>query len=538
MIYCINVNSGQYKWATAAYITGSDYYEPKLAGQPEMARWRYGPGKTRGPVEIDRGSFKVLNADGAYDTLQSGGLEGKSGYCFTVLDDGTQVGLFAFICEVPVVDLEYVTISVKEWLAVFDKPMLTATYAGTGGLEGGSTNVGGSLKPLLMGETFNVEPILVNPAKLIYEFDALGGSASGVAGVSAGGPYDRRVTITSDGTYASEADLLDDALAPAAGKYKSYFPSGVGRTCIRLGSSPLGIVTANLTHTADATNGSGIRYLIARILARMSPAMTEDTWAILREINGSCGGAGCTMDLRSSVFLKDPITFLEALNLLCAGIGLSIFFRATVGLPTSGTGPMFRRQRYHSDETKSLSIGEAQIARGAVRLVRPNDPEQGAAIKKVWLGFRRNYRIMSKTDVPSSDSEAATVTPEYLYVTADTFSNSNKTTDLYIDTQLVNDGNVAITLAKYWAGEVVSSSVGVYSNPPQLIACEIADSQFIEFLHEVGTGANSARGVVFSSGITVTITHPRFGLSAGVVCTILGYRYTGRRTVELTLWKV
>jgi hypothetical protein len=50
--------------------------------------------------------------------------------------------------------------------------------------------------------------------------------------------------------YASESDLLDDSLAPIPGSVKAYSPSGL----VRLGSTPAGLITADVTQGATASD--------------------------------------------------------------------------------------------------------------------------------------------------------------------------------------------------------------------------------------------------------------------------------------------
>ncbi|KKL24278.1 hypothetical protein LCGC14_2416890, partial [marine sediment metagenome] len=96
----------------------------------------------------------------------------------------------------------------------------------------------GKPKPVLYGVVQNIAPPLVNTSKLIYQVaDATLNSVDAV--------YDRGVALTDGGSYASEADLLNDGLEPDPGEFKYYLVGGY----FRIGSSPAGVITADATET-------------------------------------------------------------------------------------------------------------------------------------------------------------------------------------------------------------------------------------------------------------------------------------------------
>ena len=77
------------------------------------------------------------------------------------------------------------------------------------------------------------------------EINAVAAGSADVVAVGAGGKI-----ASADGpsTYASQADLLDDDLAPSPGTYKAYLAGG----CIRLARPPEGVVTGDVTQGATA----------------------------------------------------------------------------------------------------------------------------------------------------------------------------------------------------------------------------------------------------------------------------------------------
>lgn len=69
-------------------------------------------------------------------------------------------------------------------------------------------------------------------------------------GDAGGGPDSVIYTMAAFSTYASEADLLDDDLQPDPGTFKAYLAGGY----IRLGSTPAGAVTSDITQGASGAD--------------------------------------------------------------------------------------------------------------------------------------------------------------------------------------------------------------------------------------------------------------------------------------------
>jgi len=117
--------------------------------------------------------------------------------------------------------------------AIVDVPLLTRTYAGTGGAEG-DPELRGNFKPAGWGNPINVPPVLINAALFIYQVDAYG-------------------------SLLAIADVFEDlaAFGPSQGDYATYdalskatLGGGQWATCIalglfRLGAAPTGTITCD-----------------------------------------------------------------------------------------------------------------------------------------------------------------------------------------------------------------------------------------------------------------------------------------------------
>ena len=121
--------------------------------------------------------------------------------------------------------LSVATVVIRDDMDRLNKPVLTRTFLGTGGLEGDST-LAGKRAPRAFGDNLPLPCTLVDAAKRIYHVcDGI----SAVPGVA--GAFDGGVALTMGAVYASTADL--EATAPTAGQARFY---GGGPCYVRLGS--------------------------------------------------------------------------------------------------------------------------------------------------------------------------------------------------------------------------------------------------------------------------------------------------------------
>ena len=125
-------------------------------------------------------------------------------------------------------------------------------YDGTGGI-GGTTELSGKPRPLTFGICRNVSPVLIDPTNLIYQFHAR--TASDVDAV-----YDRRAALIDDGDVANYAALT--AAVISTGHFKTCLALGL----FRLGSTPSGVVTADVKGDAEGGYINTTGAIIARLI--------------------------------------------------------------------------------------------------------------------------------------------------------------------------------------------------------------------------------------------------------------------------------
>lgn len=189
-----------------------------------------------GAVRSGWGEFVLANADGKWlgAVDHEGTQYGWDGQAFALWageEDGdfpadfTQVG--AGSIRSVKLGLQTASVVIRDDMDRLNKPILTRTFLGTGGLEGDST-LAGKRAPRAFGDPLPVPCTLVDAGKLIYHV------CDGVAATPASAvALDGGVTLSMGSVYATTADL--QATAPTAGQARFY---GAGPCYVRLGSAP------------------------------------------------------------------------------------------------------------------------------------------------------------------------------------------------------------------------------------------------------------------------------------------------------------
>jgi hypothetical protein len=194
-------------------------------------------------VTLELGSFDLANVDGELDSVVAGySVDGRR---VRVLLGLTSYRYGDFIPVFTGRMLQWsnsgtdVTVTVRDEGYRLDKPMQTDIYGGTGGYDGGA-DVSGKPRPLTFGKALNVSPVLIEAATLTYQFHSR--TAQAVDAV-----YDRGAALTADLDYATYTLLA--AATISTGHYATCLAKGL----IRLGSTPSGLVTADVRGDATST---------------------------------------------------------------------------------------------------------------------------------------------------------------------------------------------------------------------------------------------------------------------------------------------
>lgn len=210
------------------------------------------------------GEIRLANADGGMDEALDLSWDGRSlrllrGAPGDPVAEFEEVALLT--CAGLSWDLETVSIRLRDLGELFQLPIASSYYAGTGGAEGGD-DLKGQPKPQMYGTCFNVAPVLIDAANLVYQFHDR--AAQSVSEVRDGGS-----ALTLDGDSADYAALIAASIS-----------TGHCRTCLALGLIRLGGVS-EFTITLDAegdASGDGYVETTAQIVARIAQARGGFYW--------------------------------------------------------------------------------------------------------------------------------------------------------------------------------------------------------------------------------------------------------------------
>jgi hypothetical protein len=138
-------------------------------------------------------------------------------------------------------DANRLQITAKVNIEPFQKPALTLTYAGTGGIEGGA-DLKGKPKPWLFGHALNVEPVLIDSINSVFQFSAYGPIQA------INNLYERASDFgASVGDFATYTTLV--AATIPAGRWGTCLASGL----IRLGAPQYGVITGDVDGDKPST---------------------------------------------------------------------------------------------------------------------------------------------------------------------------------------------------------------------------------------------------------------------------------------------
>lgn len=273
-----NANSGE---VTLRYGDRHWVGEPGDADKPNT----YYEGRVTVPLIVERslpllpeedrrvqrqfGAIEIANGDGALDDPSRYAVDGRDVrvlYGPAMPSAYSDFGVVASVLGTGWETAEGISrLNVRDRGYSLDLPLQSNLYDGTGGAEGGA-ELAGKPKPLAFGKCLNVSPPLVDATLLTYQLHD--GVISAVDAV-----YDRGAALTFGANRADYATLA--STAPSAGHYDTCLSAGF----IRLGSSPAGLITADVRGDATGSYASTLDTIALRLIkgrAGISAAVVND----------------------------------------------------------------------------------------------------------------------------------------------------------------------------------------------------------------------------------------------------------------------
>lgn len=467
-------------------------YEPRVTQPGSLTRTMYSGG-TSGQSKVGYGEIVLSNMDGGLDAIKDYGFDGRrcvvrAGPVGAAYPNGF-VTIFTGNVEQATFDWSRLAFVLRDRLAELDKPLQGVRYLGSnvlpGGLEGQAQDLQGKPKPLVFGRALNVPAPLVNTARLIYEVGAC---------ASIDAAYDRGLALTVGTPYTSQADM--ESNVPSAG----YFRAWPGGGYFRLGSSPAGQITADVTQGA-APGDRTVAQLLRQIAIACGIAAADISTADVVALDAANGA-------EAGLWLADDTTALAAMDEIAASIG------AWYGFDRHGVLRMGRLDIPAGTPVAALDLSNiTQIDR-----IVSQDTGRGLPIWRATVNYAKNFAVQP------SDLAGAVTTDRRAW--------------LALERRAVTIEDPNIKNQYRLAGEVSRDTLLTQS------AAATAEVTRLIALHQVKREVYQARVRVDATllaaidlGAIVRLTLPRFGLGGGKLFVVIGITADFRRNaLDLTLF--
>jgi hypothetical protein len=247
-------------------------FEGKLLGPLKFSRSLYSGSAAAGDVRLGGatatgdGNLVLATGDGALTSHITDNLDGVAYSILMGLEDDlkashVQIGGGKLAGFTQWGEMQ-ATLAIQDALQRMQSPALTATYAGTGDLEGG-TDAQGKAKPAGFGQVRNATPVLLDSALQIYQFHSGPSgirSTQALDGVRVNGAAS---TITTDNANYAALKAAAAGGTIGAGNVQSCLAAG----CFAIGSAINGgQVTCDFRGDATGSYVSSAAKILERLL--------------------------------------------------------------------------------------------------------------------------------------------------------------------------------------------------------------------------------------------------------------------------------
>lgn len=279
--------------------------------------------------------------------------------------------VFDGLCNDIEADEKYITVTIRDNSLKTEQMVSSPLYAGTGDLEGGD-NISGSPKPLCYGQVFNIEPVLVDPANLIYQIHD--GSIQSVDAVR-----DAGAAITFGG------DVSDiTAATVSAGQYKTQLSGGY----IKLGSTPSGRITAD----CKGSNAGGYKETVGEIARDLVQTRLGARSLAPDEIDvGSFNAVDQSLDSAAGLYITDREPASDILDRLINPCGAYWTFSRR-GLLQAGI--------LDEPEEATYAIDVKNIANDGIQLI-----QTVTAAWRISIGYSPSWVVQKEDELVGSTTD-------------------------------------------------------------------------------------------------------------------------------------
>lgn len=274
-------------------------------------------------------------------------------------------------------DEREIVLSIRDPLALLQRPLQARLYAGTGGMEG-SPEVEGRQKPLCFGPCRQVAPVQIDGPGWVFQVHD--------------GRIDAVLAVRHKGvSLAAAGDVADLSLAdvwawtPVSGQYVTDLANGL----VRLGAKADGVVTVDLRGDAEGgyvdTAAPIVRRLATRYGGMADPAELDPV---------AFESVGFAAPQTVHLVVTDATTTLAAVQSVMASVdGWAVadrLGRLTIGIWSDP-----------ETETATATLDDERLASRSVSWEQPAEPAW-----RVRIGYRRMNTLQSADALAGSVSEA------------------------------------------------------------------------------------------------------------------------------------
>jgi hypothetical protein len=498
------------------------YFEPRMSQSLTFRRDLFSGNTTGGAGRISFGEMRLANDDGALDGLRTSfafagwpakfliGDPSQAYSTFETLISGKPLQAFFSVNEL--------SVALRDRLQDLQQPLQITKYLGDNvlpnGLEGG-INLKDKLKPRVYGMVQNVQPIIVNTAKLIFQIND--GPIAYLPMV-----YDRGVALTLGADYTSQADMM--ANQPTAGQFRVLKAEGY----FRLGATPSGAITCDAAdvYTLDGTErdiGNTPAQVAKRIVIR--PAGSDEGGLVDTDIDaGDVAALDISCQQVVGIYCPDQTSYAQALDTILGSVGVWYVFdrfdkfrMQRLEPPIGGTGVCTFKMFGTGGTLGDAGIQDFDIT--DIRFLPTSDPDRGIPSWEIELQWGLNYTVQSR------DNLAGSVTAdrrEFLisqYRTAKSQMSSLK--DAY-----------PLAISKKVTTTIIDGT-DAQNEADRLLAIYSTQKDFVE----IDTPLTSELVGTVDIGMQVVVTLSRFEYQAGKAMRVIGMQYNpGSRGCTLALW--
>ena len=478
-------------WRTRSTDTpASTHIEGRLRNPGSVTRAMFRDAAAFGPVEQGFGAVELDNRDGGLDAWRAYYVAGGEYEVFALAEAGEASGTWVSVLKLRMMwvrlGMQRMTIAVRDRLQELDVPLAKNFFTGAGNLEGESF-AAGLRKPWGCGDVYNIEPVMIDDTKKIHIASDAGFDATTV------GRYEKcgGTALLREANYTSEAQLL--STAPTAG-YSRRWPTG---GAIRLANSYSYIVTTDISFggTTDKLAHNCIRACALRAGISSGDISASDISAL-----------DASPTINSGYYVTDDESALSVMTKLANGGGLWFGFDRTGVLRIGKVDTYSGTAAFAFNEHNTLEI--ARDVSGGLQV----------PIWSITMRWRKRWRRQEIYGVPSLSTYSDLNREWDEYTTSDSTTKTNNpyARSIVRDTYCLNLDSVAAPSAE------ASRQLTLF--------------KALRAVYRVRARVSSSLLAV-DLGSTVSITHPRFGLTTATNFKVIATEWDfGADAVTFTCW--